>query len=266
MNDFYVTLSLTSRYHSISEKDQLEFNSHSHFISSLYSSFLKNMSVKKLGRVSIQLVESEKKIYIGKPSYQVSVVTRYFDIAPFFQELTEKGRLLVILDLLHQILTNEVAEILKLDKSVLNHAYKNVLEKDFRYEYDLIRHGGTNEVELLIIKAHQSVEKIEVFLSVLDEENKIKSSFSIMRLFPVEEYAKELFKKCEIVNSQVILIDNSGEIEFIVNLEEQNVDVVFNPQKRSLEELEDDLTIMKYGTSKEEIEEIEQRFLKRLNP
>ncbi len=266
MSNFYVTLGLTSRYHSISEKDQLEFNSYSHFISSFYSSFLKSMAVKKLGRISIQLVESEKTIYIGKPSYGVSVVTRHFDVIPFFKESIEKNRLLILLKLLHQILSEELSETFKLEQSILQHAHNSVLDKNFLYEYELIKYDKTNEFGSLVVKAHQSVEKTGVFILVLDEDSTVKSSFSIMNLFPVEEYACELFNKCEIINSQVTLIDKSGEVRFVVDLEKQMVDIVFSPRRRSMEQIKDDLAIMTYGTSREEIEEIEQRFLKRLEP
>ncbi|MEO0554593.1 MAG: hypothetical protein AAF149_15420 [Bacteroidota bacterium] len=264
MNKFYVTLGLVSRYHSISEKDQLEFNSYAHFVSSLYNSFLKEVEVKNLGRVSIQLTETKKTIHIGKPSYGVSVVTKYYNVSPFFKESDEKVRKVMLLDLIHQILL-EVSNALKVDESLLQHAYDMSISKNFSYEYDLINHDLASMVDSLLIKAHQSIEKIEVRLSVINNAGQIKSNYLIMSLFPVEEYAKKLFKKCREVGSQLTLIDDSGEIEFALDIENQAADIMLKPKRRSRQELEDDLAIMTYGTTKEEIEAIQQRFLQSLN-
>ena len=131
MKNFYVTIGLADKRSSLPDERINEFNKHSHYISSLYSSFLKDMKVKGLGRVTIELfADNDSRTYVSKPSYMVSVVQKYFEINKFDFDTDFKSKSKMILDLLHGILL-EISSKLRLNKSLLENAYESVVNNNF---------------------------------------------------------------------------------------------------------------------------------------
>lgn len=256
MKKLFISLRPREGSVSISREEINQFEKESVFVCSFYESLIENRFIK-INRITIELVQNNSKTLISKPISNVLKIRRFYDFSEYLQKSEESDRLKLILDILNESLV-EVARKQAVDQSFLLTVKNTLLEKDFCQTNQLHSEVMSNdELKSIYLTATHRIGKVDIEAIVKNKKDNTEISYMIFQMFPYSESEIiSLFKSVGwIDNYRAVIGNDTNEIFFELDLL-GNINIRLEPKEHTEEFLTEELKMLSYSTTIQEVDDI----------
>lgn len=230
-------------YYNGSGEIAKEFAMKQNLVSDLYVQYLNGYKPPKTTRISVTLDdEDEVSGYFGS---SILSVYAHFDQDEFWT-LTDEEQKTYILSTVHRIALF-CADKHDWDKEIFESAYKKVIEVDFKYEFRFKKKSSPNRQHKACIQLNKNEKYATLSVVFFNKSETEIKLLELLKTFQHEMFYSNFIKKNKWLNNQTFVIYTSNEEILIkASLDKEKSEIIIDPKKNSLEELEGYLRSITY--------------------
>lgn len=231
------------------------------FVARLFTRFLSDWHPKDLRKITIYIVDSNKKEGTSSANWltKVCLIYKYFEWTSFNKEENQINRYKILLDFMSKTLT-EASKQFGWPVEIFTEAYSKVIVSNFINEYLLVApKSSPDKKHSASLSVRVDKDYSTIFLEVKDTGGQIQKGV-LTKVAQQQDEFLSIVKNIKWVDNNLLVISNKdNEINFKCSLENQTVEIFLTPNIHDERYLQDELKLIDPNTSKEEGLEIRSK-------